>query len=104
RWPEETGTLLRLGHENLDAIERFVQQNELDVEWERTGVLNVANEPYQREWLGESTDPEVETLDAEATRARINSPTFLGADFSPRENALVHPAKLAAELARHAHS
>lgn len=104
RWPAEAEKLLRLGYENLDAIERFVEEHGLDVDFERNGALSVANEPYQVEWLGESDDPEVVTLDAEGARARINSPTFLGADFSPRENANVHPAKLAAELARHAAS
>ncbi|MGO1538666.1 MAG: NAD(P)/FAD-dependent oxidoreductase [Leucobacter sp.] len=104
RWPNEVGTLRRLGYENLDAIERFVQENSLDVDWERTGQLSVANAPHQVEWLGEGDDPSVETLDAEQVQQRIKSPTFLGGDFSPRENANVHPAKLAAELARHAHS
>ena len=102
RWPDEVGTLRRLGYENLDAIERFIEQNGLDAEFERTGQLAVANNEYQVEWLGESDDPEVVTLDAEQVRARIKSPTFLGGDFSPRENANIHPAKLAAELARHA--
>ncbi|RGE18969.1 FAD-binding oxidoreductase [Leucobacter sp. wl10] len=104
RWPDETGTLRRLGYENLDAIERFIEQHGLDVDFERTGQLSVANEPYQAEWLGESDDPEVVTLDREQVQQRIKSPTFLGGEFSPRENANVHPAKLAAELARHAAS
>lgn len=104
RWPDEMGTLRRIGYENLDAIEEFVTTHGLDVEFERTGALTVANEPYQVEWLGESDDPHVEVLDADETRARIDSPTFLGGEFSPRENALVHPAKLAAELARYADS
>ena len=102
RWPDQTGTLRRLGHENLDAIERFISEHGLDVDFERTGQLSVANEPYQTEWLGESGDPDVETLDERQVRARVNSPTFLGGEFSPRENANLHPAKLAAELARHA--
>lgn len=102
RWPDETGTLARLGYENLDAIEAFVREHDLDVEFERTGELSVANEPYQVEWLGEGDDPTVETLDAEGVRGRINSPTFLGGEFAPRESANVHPAKLASELGRHA--
>ncbi|PRI11597.1 NAD(P)/FAD-dependent oxidoreductase [Leucobacter massiliensis] len=102
RWPDETGTLRRLGHENLDAIERFIEQHGLDVDFERTGQLAVANEPHQQEWLGEGDDPEVEVLDREAVQRRITSPTFLGGEFAPRENANLHPAKLAAELARHA--
>lgn len=103
RWPDEVETLRRLGYENLDAIERFINEHKLDVEFERTGQLSVANEPYQVEWVGESPDPHVETLDAAQVQQRIASPTFLAGEFSPRENANVHPAKLAAELARHAH-
>lgn len=102
RWPDEVEVLRRLGYENLDAIEAFVAEHGLDVDFERTGQLSVANEPYQVEWIGESPDPHVEALDAEAVQARIASPTFLAGEFSPRENANVHPAKLAAELARHA--
>lgn len=104
RWPDETGTLRRLGYENLDAIQRFIEQNELDVDFERTGQLAVANEPYQTEWLGESEDPHVITLDREQVQQRIKSPTFLGGEFSPLENANLHPGKLAVELARHAAS
>ncbi len=104
RWPDETDQLRRLGYENLDAIERFINEHHLDVEFERTGQLSVANEPYQLDWLGESADPLVETLDTAQVQARIASPTFLGGEFSPRENANLHPAKLAAELARHAAS
>ncbi len=101
RWPDETDELFRLGHENLDAIERFVTEHKLDVEFERTGQLSVANEPYQVDELGE-TDEDHFVLNAKEVRARIDSPTFLGGVFSPRENANVHPAKLVAELARHA--
>lgn len=103
RWPEETEQLFRLGHENLDAIEKFIAENGLDAEFERTGQLAVANEPYQLEDLGESDEHHI-VLDAEGVRARIDSPTFLGGVFEPGENANVHPAKLAAELARHAAS
>lgn len=105
RWPDEVGTLRRLGHQNLDAIERFVAEHELDVEFERTGQLSVANEPYQTAWVEEAAgDPEAVVLSADEVRERVNSPTFLGGTFHPRENANVHPAKLAAELARHAAS
>ncbi|MBP1327120.1 glycine/D-amino acid oxidase-like deaminating enzyme [Leucobacter exalbidus] len=102
RWPNETGVLSRLGYENLDAMERFFAEHELDVDFERTGQLAVANAPHQVDWLGESDDPTVEVLNAEEVQGRINSPTFLGGEFAPRENANLHPAKLAAELARHA--
>ena len=102
RWPEEVDTLRRLGYENLDAIEAFIAEHGLEVDFERTGQLSVANEPYQVEWVGESPDPHVEALDTVQVQQRIASPTFLAGEFSPRENANLHPAKLAAELARYA--
>ena len=102
RWPGETETLRRLGFENLDAMERFIADAGLDVDFERTGQLSVANHEHQVEWLGESEDPDVVVLDREEVRARVNSPTFLAGEFAPRENANLHPAKLVAELARHA--
>lgn len=104
RWPEDTEQLRRMGLENLNSMEAFIAENKLDVDWERTGVLAVANEPHQVEWLGEDPNPTVVTFDAQETRQRINSPTFLGSDFDAEGNALVHPMKLASELARFAHS
>lgn len=102
RWPDEIGTLKRLGYENLDAMERYIAEHGLDVDFERTGALSVANEQHQLEWLGEGDGEDSIRLDREQTQARIKSPTFLGGEFAPRENANLHPAKLTAELARHA--
>ena len=102
RWPKEAEKLFRMGHENLDEMEKFIVENKLDAEFERTGVLSVANAPHQVAWLEEGEDSVV--LSKEEAQARIKSPTFLGATFSARENAILHPAKLAAELARHAAS
>ncbi|WP_062302190.1 NAD(P)/FAD-dependent oxidoreductase [Demequina subtropica] len=94
RWPEEIDELDRLGMENLDQIGETVARYGMDVDWQRTGALAVAVEPHQVEWLGE------DALDAEATRALVNSPTYLGGALSEDDTALVHPAKLARELAR----
>jgi len=102
RWPNEFDTLKRLGRENLDAMQHFIEKHGLDVQWERTGSLTVANEPHQVTWLGEDGDTDTEFLDEVGVQSRINSPTFLAGEFSPHDNALVHPAKLALELARHA--
>ncbi|MGN0065931.1 MAG: NAD(P)/FAD-dependent oxidoreductase [Nocardioides sp.] len=96
RWPEEYDTLERLGLANLDAIEATVARYGLDVDYERTGELDVALEPHQVADLRASG---AEVLDAAATRARLDSPTYLAAVHDP-DVALVHPAKLAYELAR----
>jgi glycine/D-amino acid oxidase-like deaminating enzyme len=96
RWPEEYDTLARLGRENLDAFEADVRDLGLACEWERTGALSVAVEEHQLAWLADSSH----VLDAAAVRAEIDSPLFLGGALEPDTSALVHPARLALELAR----
>jgi glycine/D-amino acid oxidase-like deaminating enzyme len=97
RWPNEMDVLARLGKENLDSIDAAVRDLNLDCEFERTGALDVATEPHQVEWLRESGD---DFLDADAVRAEVNSPTYLAGSWSRDTTAMVHPAKLAVELAR----
>jgi glycine/D-amino acid oxidase-like deaminating enzyme len=96
RWPDEYDELDRLGRDNLDAFERDVKDLALDCQWERTGTLAVAVEEHQRAWLAEAPHP----LTGEQVRAEIDSPLFLAGAFSPDDCALVHPARLALELAR----
>ena len=97
RWPKELDVLERLGLENLDAIEQAVRDLGLDAEFERTGSLDVAVEPHQIPWLDQSPDA---YLDLDAVRAQVNSPTYLAGSWAKRTTALIHPAKLAYELAR----
>ena len=47
RFPDEFGTLQRLGAENLDAIEAATGRYGIDCEFERTGTITVATEDYQ---------------------------------------------------------
>jgi glycine/D-amino acid oxidase-like deaminating enzyme len=96
RWPGEYDDLERLGLANLAAFESDVETLGLDCQWERTGVLTVAVEPHQVAWLGD----DAERLDAAATRAQIDSPLFLAGSWEKEQTALVHPARLAQELAR----
>ncbi|MGY2701150.1 NAD(P)/FAD-dependent oxidoreductase [Nocardioides sp. HB32] len=96
RWPAEYDVLDRLGRENLDAVEADVSSLGLDCQFERTGALSVAVEEHQVEWLRESPD----FLDAAAVRREIDSPLFLAGEWDREGCALVHPARLARELAR----
>jgi glycine/D-amino acid oxidase-like deaminating enzyme len=96
RWPGEYDVLERLGRENLDALESDVRELGLDCQLERTGTLSVAVEEHQVEWLRDSPG----FLDEEAVRREIDSPVFLAGDWSRDDCALVHPARLAKELAR----
>ena len=101
RYPKEYEVLDQAGLENLDAIEAAVKEFGWDCDFWRVGSLAVAVEEHELEWLDESADGEREVrLSAEETRARVNSPTYLGATFSPRDTAMVHPGKLAREMLR----
>ena len=53
RWPAEMPSLLRMGHDNLDAIESAVGDLGIDCDFVRTGELDVALEPYQVDGLRE---------------------------------------------------
>ncbi|HKE68363.1 MAG TPA: FAD-dependent oxidoreductase [Nocardioidaceae bacterium] len=100
RWPDDLKALLRLGSENLDAIEATVQRHGIDCRFERTGELDVATEPYQVDELRDSIrvqrehGVDVEWLPPDRLRELVDSPTYLGAQLD-REVALVEPARLA---------
>ena len=101
RFADELPQLQRLGRENLDESESTVAALSLDCDFERPGSLTVAVEQYQVADLREAHDGENEVfLDSETVRRELNSPTYLAALWSKRATALVHPAKLVAELAR----
>ncbi|RYJ05567.1 MAG: FAD-dependent oxidoreductase, partial [Actinomycetales bacterium] len=98
RWPDEYDTLERLGLKNLDALERDASELGIDAQLERTGVMAVAYEPHQVEWLAELEHGTF--LDEAGVRAEINSPTFLAGRWTQGDSALVHPARLARGLAQ----
>ena len=101
RWPNEIDELDVMGLENLDGMQAEIEQLGLDVEWQRTGMLAVATEPHQVQWLRDSAaDGDGTYLDEAAVRAEVGSPTFLAGLYHGTTCAIVHPAKLAFELAR----
>ncbi|WP_017573070.1 NAD(P)/FAD-dependent oxidoreductase, partial [Nocardiopsis halotolerans] len=100
RWPEEIGELERQGHANLDGIQRAVEDHGIDCEFERTGEILVATEPWQAEGFAEAAATMTalghpsQVWDAERVRREIDSPTYVGALHEPGGVAMVHPAKL----------
>lgn len=101
RWPDELDRLERLGRENLDGMQADIERLGLDADWQRTGMLTVATEPHQVEWLAEAAAAgEGTLLDEAQVRAEVRSPTYRAGLFSPDTCAIVDPAKLALELAR----
>ncbi|SCL36674.1 NAD(P)/FAD-dependent oxidoreductase [Micromonospora aurantiaca (nom. illeg.)] len=106
RFPGEIGELERLGRENLDAIAATVAKYDIDCDFERTGELAVAVEPYQLDGLAADADlarrygHDVRLLDRDEVRAEVASPTYLGGMWDRDRVALLDPAKLAWGLRR----
>jgi glycine/D-amino acid oxidase-like deaminating enzyme len=106
RWPDELATLERLGRENLAGIRDTVARHGIDCAWEDTGVMDVATAPHHIGWLAEEAELlrrygwHAELLDADAMRAQVNSPTYLGGLWSRDACSFVDPARLCWGLAR----
>lgn len=106
RWPDDMPTLLRLGHENLDAIEHTVRDLGIDCDFVRAGELDVAVAPHQVASIREHTTAAaamgeaVSFLDSAQVRARVGSPTYLAGSLDEGGVALVDPARLAWGLRR----
>ena len=107
RWPDEMPLLERLGLENLDAIEAAEDRYGIDFQFERTGQLAPATEPHQVAWLREWHEEAVAGgeegivfLDEAEVQASVASPTYLAGVWEQRTCGMLHPARLAAELAR----
>lgn len=107
RWPDELELLERLGLENLDAFEADLAEWGVDARFERNGSLDVAVEPFEVEWLHEEAaaaaargDDTVRLLDEHETQRAFASPIALESLWRTRTGAILHPARLAAGLAR----
>lgn len=106
RFPAEIGELERLGRENLDAIAATVRDYGIDCDFERTGELAVAVEPYQLDGLAEEAalarryGHDVRLLDRAEVRAEVDSPTYLGGMWDTDRVAMLDPARLAWGLRR----
>ena len=89
RWPKELSTLVKMGYENLDAIEETVKRYKIDCDFQRTGEIVVATEGYQVEELRSAPEEAapfgltLQWIDQEQTRALVDSPTYLGGLYDP---------------------
>lgn len=96
RWPAEYEQLHRLGVENLEEIAAAIRRYGIDCAFERTGELAVATRAHE---LAELDAASPEFLDADALRAEVRSPTYLGGTWDRTGTAMIDPARLAWGLA-----
>jgi glycine/D-amino acid oxidase-like deaminating enzyme len=95
RWPEEFEQLEALGLRNLEELVATLERHGIDCDFERSGSMVVAVEPYQDERLrGDGY------MTAQQARAEVDSPTFLSAHWDKDGAVMLHPGKLVAGLAR----
>ncbi|VVO26585.1 NAD(P)/FAD-dependent oxidoreductase [Pseudomonas fluorescens] len=105
RWPKEADQLIRLGRENLDELEQDIRRLGLEVEFERSGKLNVATTQWQVEGLRalqkkyQRAGIECTYLEGPALKPYLDSPTYSAGLFEPNY-ALLNPAKMVRELRR----
>jgi glycine/D-amino acid oxidase-like deaminating enzyme len=101
RFPDEMDTLERLADENFRELRADLIRYGIECDYETPGVLTVALEPRELEDLHEEVElarrfgHDITLLDADATRAYVNSPTYLGAVWDRTGSALVNPGRLA---------
>lgn len=106
RFAGEFDTLQTMGRDNLDGIEDTLVRHGIDAEFERTGELDFAVEPWQVDDLRELVETvnrhggAMAFLEQDEARAHVDSPTYLAAMHDPDGVAMVHPAKLAWGLRR----
>ena len=106
RFASEMPLIEELGRQNLNEIEETILRYGIECDFERTGELRVAVEPWQLEGMLEEArlrnemGDHVEVLSRDEVRARIHSPLYEGAIFDPDGTALVDPARLVWGLER----
>ncbi|SDO50287.1 Glycine/D-amino acid oxidase [Nakamurella panacisegetis] len=104
-YPEDMPRLERRGRDNLAGIVKTIEDFQIDCKLEKTGELKVATESYQIGDLAADYErmldfgDDAELLDQAATRALVNSPTYLGAVNGRDKTVLVDPARLVWGLA-----
>jgi glycine/D-amino acid oxidase-like deaminating enzyme len=104
RFADEIEVLERLGLENFAGLRADLERHGIDCDFEPTGELLALTDAYQEPWLEEERESlerfghEVIVLDAEAMRAEVRSPTYLGGVWDHTGAGILDPGKLAAGL------
>lgn len=105
RWPAELSALVKMGYETLGALEETVKRYRIDCDFQHSGEMVVATEPYQVEDLrnapakAEPYGLHLEWCDREQVTEIVNSPIYLGGLYDPKV-VMLNPARLVWGLRR----
>ena len=105
-WPDELPQLLRLGRQNMDELEAFIEAEGIDAGFRRSGKTTLATAEHEVGELASLAElfaehgETAELLDGAAVRADVDSPTYLGGLRIRSGYGLVDPARLAWGLAQ----
>ncbi len=106
-FPDELERLEREGIDNLQALIAFTRDHAIDCDLEETGILALADQPYQvdefRAWVDEAAEygEHLVFLDRDAAREEVHSPLWqAGLYRPPGRDILVDPARLCRGIAR----
>ncbi|MCG8707331.1 FAD-dependent oxidoreductase [Brenneria sp. 4F2] len=105
RWPKEAEKIIALGRANLDELEADLDDYGMQIEFERSGQLNLASHPWQIAGLRSMQEEyqrfglACEWLEGDELTGKLNSPFYRAGLFEPNY-ALVNPAKMVSELRR----
>jgi glycine/D-amino acid oxidase-like deaminating enzyme len=106
-FPDELDRLEREGIDNLHGLIDFTRKHGIDCDLEETGILALADQPYQvdefKAWVDEAAEhgEHLEFLDRDAAQAEVHSPLWHAALYRPPgRDILVDPVKLCRGLAR----
>lgn len=101
RWPDEFPTLLKMGMDNLDAIEKTIKRLKIECDYLRVGDIVMASEPHHVDELqaeietAKRFDIDFEFYERERIQDVVRSSFFIAGLNRPRSTALVNPAQLA---------
>lgn len=97
----EVRKLEAIGASNFAAIRAFLDEQAIDCDFQRRGVIWGATAPYMLDYIPEAVEMQRQwgrdavALDAGEVRAKVASPFYLGGIWSRDEGGLVDPARLA---------
>ena len=100
RWPKEIVRLHALGLKNLSEIESTIKRLGIECDYQLTGEIDIATEPYMLDQFKEFIEQAkpyniaLEYLDREKLRNVVKSPLFIGG-LKRLDSAIVNPAQLA---------